>query len=88
MEIISSHDIEDNYLTSVVAISKLLRLSTKIEMKYYKALTKQIFLANRKANNSTKKDLFKKTYGFQNFGTQIDTISVWDFVIKNAGVWT
>lgn len=87
MEIISSHDIEDTYLTSIVAISKLLRLSTKIEMKFVKAQHKHFYLANRKFDNTTKKDLFKKAYWFQNHRTKIDTTDFRNFVIKNKGIW-
>lgn len=62
MKTISSHTIEDTYLTELVKVTKFYRLSTKLEMKYIHAFKKHILLANRRFDNSTKKDLFKKAY--------------------------
>lgn len=62
---ISSKDIEDPYLSEIVSVSKILRISVKEGGHYFEQqLKKHKLLANRKFYKSTKKDLFRKAYGF------------------------
>lgn len=62
---ISSHDIEDNYLTEIISVSKILKLSTKLEMKFVHTLNAHIHLTNTKFDRTTNKNTFEKIHGFK-----------------------